>query len=152
MMYVFRLSLICSLLAFVSCFAPRTAAMFNRSRVTLMSSSQTPDFPQGEAIEKIFKVGKSIQYGVLQADVDPSNVPSEEEQAVRKEAATRDLVNIDDKERGRRKLLGTVGSGVAAIAYAATFVFHLSLVPRILSIYFPIAFSVGFLTSSEKGL
>ena len=87
-------------------------------------TSSAPDFEgkigeqRREVISTMFKEGKSIQYGVLQADVDPSSIPSDKERKERIAKATQDLVNIDDSERGRRKLIGIFGTALSSAVYA----------------------------------
>ena len=91
-----------------------------------LQSSTAPDFEgkigeqRREVITTMFKEGKSIQYGVLQADVDPSKIPSDKERKERINKATKDLVNIDDAERGRRKTIGYVGTVLSSVVYAGT--------------------------------
>jgi len=116
------------------------------------SSSADEAFPMKEAIEKTFKVGKSIQWGVLQADVDPANIPSEEEQKKRIAVASTELINIDADERGRRRTAGLAGAFVASIVYGATIYFHTPFLYRAAAIYLPVAFSAGFLQSAQSGL
>ena len=70
----------------------------------------------------MFKEGKSIQFGVLQSDVNPSTIPSDKERKERVAKATKDLVNIDDLERGRRKTIGLVGSALSSAVYAGMYV------------------------------
>ena len=89
-----------------------------------VTSSTAPDFEgkigeqRREVISTMFKEGKSIQYGVLQADVDPSTIPSDKERKERIAKATKDLVNIDDAERGRRKKIGLCGAALSSAVYA----------------------------------
>ena len=91
-----------------------------------LQSSNAPDFEgkigeqRREVITTMFKEGKSIQYGVLQADVDPATIPSDKERKERINKATKDLVNIDDAERGRRKTIGYVGTVLSSVVYAGT--------------------------------
>jgi len=121
-------------------------------------TSSAPDFEgkigeqRREVISTMFKEGKSIQYGVLQADVDPSSIPSDKERKERIAKATQDLVNIDDSERGRRKLIGIFGTALSSAVYAGTLYFHVGVVPRLAALYLPVAFSIGFLQSANKGL
>lgn len=100
----------------------------------------------------MFKEGKSIQYGVLQSDVNPSTIPSDKERKERVAKATKDLVNIDDLERGRRKTIGLVGSALSSAVYAGMIYFQVGLIPRLAGLYLPVAFSIGFLQSANKGL
>lgn len=105
-----------------------------------------------EVMQKQFKVGKKIVFGVFQQDVDLNNVPSAAEQARLAEKAAKSLVNIDDAERGRRRSVGLVAGGVAAAVYAAMLSFHVAVIPRFIGLYLPLAVSAGFLKSSQEGL
>lgn len=95
--------------------------------------------------------GKSIAWGVLQKDVDPAQVPSDEERAARRASAARDLTNIDDAERERRKLAGTAFAGVTAALALGLLVTHAAPLARA-AIAPPLFLSYGFLASARQGL
>ena len=76
----------------------------------------------------------------------------EKERKAKRELATRQLINIDDTERNRRKLIGQATAVLTTVIYGATFYFHSGIVARAASIYLPLAFSVGFYESGKKGL
>ena len=121
----------------------------------MVSSDGKYDGPSDIArdmIEKQFKVGKSVQWGVLQAEVKEEDVPDDNTRAVLREVASRDLVNIDDTERNRRTLVGKVSGVLAAMSFAASWYCGLALVPRTAAIYLPLSFSLGFLESGKEGL
>ena len=105
-----------------------------------------------EVIESQFKVGKSVVFGVFQQEPDLGKAGDEKERKAKRELATRQLVNIDDTERNRRKLIGQATAVLTTVIYGATFYFHSGIVARAASIYLPLAFSVGFYESGKKGL
>ena len=63
-----------------------------------------------------------------------------------------DLVNIDMEERGRRYIAAYGGLAVTSILYAGLIYYRVPLLPRLASIYCPVAFAVGYFTSAEQGL
>ena len=105
-----------------------------------------------EIIEKQFKIGKRVQWGVFQGDVKEEDVPDAGTRAALREIAARELVNIDDEERARRTTVGKVGGVVAAVSYFAAVYLGLDIVPRTALTYFPLALSLGFLESGKQGL
>lgn len=105
-----------------------------------------------EIIEKQFKIGKRVQWGVFQGDVKEQDVPDAGTRAALREIAARELVNIDDEERARRTTVGKVGGVVAAVSYFAAVYLGLDIVPRTALTYFPLALSLGFLQSGKQGL
>ena len=94
---------------------------------------------------------KKIFFGVLQVDVDETDVPSEEERARRRAAAAESLTNIDMAERERRRLAGTVlavltaALGVGLIASEVPALTRVAIAP-------PLFLSYGFLASAQTGL
>ena len=61
---------------------------FTRSTRLAMSSTDTRPSDVAKAIiEKQFKVGRSVQWGVLQADVDEAKVPDDNTRAALREIA-----------------------------------------------------------------
>lgn len=127
-----------------------SAAM--RLPTRLMAADVTKESPMKEVMQKQFQVGKKIVFGVFQQDVDSSSIPSAAEQARLEANAATKLVNIDDAERARRRSVGLVAGGVAAAVYAAMLSFHVTLIPRFIGLYLPLAVSAGFLKSAEEGL
>jgi hypothetical protein len=105
-----------------------------------------------DSIDKQFKLGKSITYGVLQTDVDTSNVPSKKEQAAMRKQAAAELVNIDTAERDRRKNAAKVGAVVSTVLYGGLIYAKVSFLPMAAALYLPVAFSYGFYKSGEQGL
>lgn len=103
-------------------------------------------------MQKQFKQGKSIVFGVFQQDIDAASIPSASEQKERVAKATEQLVNIDDAERARRKTVGLGALGAAVAVYAGMLSLGVGLVPRFLGLYLPLAISAGFLKSSQEGL
>lgn len=93
-----------------------------------------------------------IKFGVLQEKVDPSAVPSAEEQRRRRAVAAETLTNIDQDERDRRQLVGSVcavlsvalGVGLPAVGVSLPFRFAFEL--------FPVFLAMGFLLSAKEGL
>lgn len=108
--------------------------------------------PMKIAIDKGFKIGKSISWGVFQKDVDESEIPDKKERESRKEAAAVALVNIDGQERSRRKTAGTVGAVISTILYGVLITAHVGPLTLGGAMYMPVAFSLGFLESGRKGL
>jgi hypothetical protein len=104
------------------------------------------------SIEKSFTVGKSVTWGVLMKDVDSSNTPDESTMAKLRKMASENLTNIDSTERDRRKFAGQIGILASAGIYACMLFFHVGLIYRIIGLYFPVAFSIGFYKSGENGL
>lgn len=105
-----------------------------------------------EVIETQFKVGKSVVFGVFQQEPDLDKAGTEKERKAKRDLAAQKLVNIDDTERNRRKLIGQATAVLTSVIYGATFYFHAGIVARAASIYLPLAFSVGFYESGKKGL
>ena len=96
------------------------------------------------------KPNKKIVYGVFTADV--TDIPSDDERARRREAAAASLTNIDDEERARRNLVGTIALiasfGLAVLLYAR----GVGGVQRFLYIFFPFNLGLGFYRSGQNGL
>ena len=108
--------------------------------------------PMKVAIDKGFKIGKSITWGVLQREVDPKKVPNDAGQTARRATAASELVNIDDKERSRRKTAGSVGAVVSTVLYGVLVSAKVSALSLGLAMYLPVAFSMGFIESGRQGL
>jgi hypothetical protein len=109
--------------------------------------------PMKIAIDSQFKLGKSIQWGVLQKDVEDSAIPSEKERKERRATAAKELVNIDDKERTRRKTAGLVGTAFSTVLYSGLLLAGKTSFFTLASVmYIPVAFSLGFFESGRKGL
>ena len=122
------------------------------TRLAMVSSDTGPSDVAKEIIEKQFKVGKSVQWGVLQADVDEAKVPDDNTRATLRDVASRELVNIDDKERARRTLVGKASGLLTVLSFAASLHYHLDIIPRTIAIYLPLSLSLGFLESGKQGL
>lgn len=108
--------------------------------------------PMKMVIDKIMVVGKSIQNGVQMVDVDPSTVPSAEQQKMLIQKAASSLINIDSNEQDRRKQIGTIGAGLTTLLYGALLYFRVPIGARTLALYMPVALSYGFKKSGDEGL
>ena len=108
--------------------------------------------PMKIAIDSGFKEGKSIAWGVLQRDLDEADVPNKKEREKRKKEAAKELVNIDSNERNRRKIAGSVGAVFSTVLYGVLVTTKVSTITLGLSMYFPVALSLGFIESGRKGL
>lgn len=117
-----------------------------------MMMSEASESPMKSVMEKQFKVGKSIAWGVLQKDVDASSIPDAETQAELRAKATSSLTNIDLTERGRRRLVGIVAATGSAAIYTGMLVFKTTFIFRLLGLYLPISIAAGFLKSADEGL
>lgn len=95
--------------------------------------------------------GKRIFFGVLQQKVNASDVPGEQERALRREAAADQLVNIDMPERDRRRLAGTALSVCTAALAVGLVAAHAPPLTRF-AIAPPLFLSYGYLASAETGL
>ena len=95
--------------------------------------------------------GKKIFFGVLQKDVEPSEVPSDEERAELRSQAAADLTNIDAAERERRQLAGTA-LGVATLALAIGLLASHAPASTRFAIAPPLFLSYGYLSSAREGL
>lgn len=95
--------------------------------------------------------GKQIFFGVLQRDVDPSSLPSEEEQARRRQEAAASLTNIDMDERERRKVAGSAFAVVTAALAVWMLATDIAPLARA-AIGPPLFLSYGYLKSYEEGL
>ena len=96
--------------------------------------------------------GKRIKWGVFKEDVEDSvSAISEGGRASAREAAARDLTNIDLDERARRGFLGKVFSGITVLTAIAQIATDQPALARTL-IAAPLFFAVGFLGSEKTGL
>ena len=118
----------------------------------MVTTDTGPSEVAKEIIEKQFKVGKSVQWGVLQAEVDEAEVPDDNTRAALREVASRDLVNIDDKERARRTMVGKASGVLTVFSFVASLYYNLDIIPRTVAIYLPLSFSLGFIESGKQGL
>jgi hypothetical protein len=110
------------------------------------------DDPVGSVFTGLFPGnGKQIYFGVLQRDVPCDCDLSEDERAARRVQAARDLVNIDQEERDRRQMAGTIGAVLTAVLAASLLVSHAGPLTR-LAIDPPFALSYGYLMSAKEGL
>lgn len=113
--------------------------------------------PSSSPLNKIFSKlypagsGESISWGVLKTPTKKTDL-SDEERAQRREAAAKDLVNIDDEERARRKVAGQVLAAVTCAVAAALPLAHVGFGARVAA-EFPLAFlAKGYLGSAKQGL
>lgn len=127
-------------------------SMKAQANPVLMSSSSNEESPMKSVMEKQFKVGKSIAWGVLQKDVDASSIPDAETQAELRAQAESSLTNIDSTERGRRRLVGVIAATSSAAIYTGMLVFKTTFIFRLLGLYLPVSIAAGFLKSAEEGL
>ena len=102
-----------------------------------------------------FKVGKRVKFGLLSEDVDPKSVDRSRSATRRREAlrlkASRDLTNIDDAERARRRKVGIF----LAFSTAATVTYMVETNAGPLSRFavLPLfALTGGYLESARTGL
>lgn len=132
----------------------RSFAMKDDSPPSSSSSSELNGaiLPMKIAIESGFQVGKSIAWGVLQQDVVPGDVPTEEEQQYLIEQSTKELTNIGSIERDRRRKAGFVGLAFTTLLYAALVITHASSITRMSAIAFPVFLTNGYLKSAQEGL
>ena len=129
-------------------FRPAVKAQAN----PVLMSSSNEESPMKSVMEKQFKVGKSIAWGVLQKDVDASSIPDAETQAELRAQAASSLTNIDSTERDRRRLVGVIAATSSAAIYTGMLVFKTTFIFRLLGLYLPVSIAAGFLKSAEEGL
>lgn len=124
---------------------------------TMSDGAKAPLPPQADPIAQAFSMlfsggsGKEIFFGVLQRDVDPASVPSDEQRQKLREAAANDLINIGDDERERRRVAGTAMGGVTLALATGLLVSHAAPLAR-LAIAPPLFLSYGYLRSAQTGL
>lgn len=124
-----------------------------RGQKSLIRRSATvEESPLREMMQAQFKEGKSIVWGVFQKEIDPASIPDSKTQAERVAKASKDLVNIDDEERARRKVAGLAGLAVTVTIYCGMLYFKIPFLFRAMGLYLPLSLSAGFLKSSEAGL
>ena len=139
---------------------PRQGKVFPLNSILRMSTTEDVEkkAPESvgdvarEIIEKQFKIGKRIEWGIFQADVSEDDIPDANTRTALREIASRDLVNIDDMERARRTTVGKVSGMVAALSYFGALYFGFDIFLRTAITYFPLALSLGFLESGKQGL
>ena len=161
-MQFIRVILSVCIFAFTSECLTNPMRFWKRSSILKMSSSEqekkyfkNPESVSDvakEVIEKQFKIGKSIKWGVLQEDVKNEDIPDESTRSMLRKVAEKDLVNIDSSERSRRTLVGKVSGAIAVVSYIGSLYFGLETLPRAAITYLPVALSVGFLESGKQGL
>lgn len=166
MIFHILLLLLCLLLVVVSSFNGFTIGLKDRNtsrnnRPKISVSVSTDDSvealegaiePMKKAIDSGFKEGKSIAWGVLQRDLDESKIPDLQERKKLRAQASKELVNIDNAERNRRKLAGSIGAVISTVLYGVLVTTKVSTMTLGLSMYVPVAFSLGFIESGRKGL
>jgi hypothetical protein len=127
--------------------------VYQRMRTNMASEDLTGSIvPMKAVIDQGFTIGKSITNGVFQQEVNPENIPSADVQEELIEKATQDLMNIDIKERNRRKNISVWAGGITAIFYGALVVGHVPMIARTVALYFPVALTYGFKVSGDEGL
>ena len=114
---------------------------------------------EGGALQGLFQAlypGGSrtrISYGVFKEAVEPGSVPSDAEQARRREAAADALVNIDEAERARRRSAGlALGGGALVLAAGLPLAGVYGLGARFVLELPAVFLAQGFLASAEAGL
>lgn len=95
--------------------------------------------------------GTQVTWGVFKTSVDQDKIPEAEERAALRERAARDLTNIDDEERARRGVAGSVLAVVTVAVGAGLLASHSPPLTR-LSIAPLLFLSYGFTASSREGL
>lgn len=120
--------------------------------IELEKAQLKPNRIIGEFLGNSFIEGKSIIYGVFQTNVVKKRILSKRQRSKLLAKAALELVNIDDEERSRRRFTGYCGLVVTTCAYYGLTYFKSNRVTRLIGIFLPLAISIGFLTSSEKGL
>jgi hypothetical protein len=164
---ILRILCITSAVCSVACFSQKKtsgiSSRFIGHRSFVMNDGSSPSssssselngaiLPMKIAIESGFQVGKSIAWGVLQQDVVPGDVPTEEEQQRLIEQSTKELTNIGSIERDRRRKAGFVGLAFTTLLYAALVITHASSITRMSAIAFPVFLTNGYLKSAQEGL
>mmetsp|Transcript_1575 Transcript_1575/g.4293 ORF Transcript_1575/g.4293 Transcript_1575/m.4293 type:complete len:206 (-) Transcript_1575:585-1202(-) len=95
--------------------------------------------------------GKTVKYGFLMEDGDPSKAVSPEETARLRQEAARNLQNIGPEERQRRSEAGTKATYVAAAYAFVTAITDTDFATRFL-VVLPLFFAAGYRDSSRTGL
>ena len=111
------------------------------------------DDPLARAFSMLFTggSGKRIYFGVLQQDVQPSEVPAADERAARRAVAAEQLVNIDMPERERRRLAGAAAAAGTAALAIGLLAFDAPALSRV-AIGPPLFLAYGYLASAQTGL
>lgn len=109
--------------------------------------------PIAQLFSKLFAGGsnRQIYFGVLQRDVDPSSIPSEEERATLRSTAAAELTNIDAAERQRRLYSGAAFSVFTALLGWYLLASHAAPLTRA-AIAPPLFLSYGYIASWRTGL
>jgi hypothetical protein len=105
----------------------------------------------GQVISAMFEPGRRVVYGVFTEAVEAASIPDEAERTRRREAAAETLTNIDDAERERRRTVGQVGLAVTGMAASGMLLFRAGPAARA-TLFFPLAFSLGYIESANTGL
>ncbi|GMH44175.1 hypothetical protein BSKO_12109 [Bryopsis sp. KO-2023] len=150
-------------------FAPIAGHRRKRATLRVLNANGAKSQEQDASRDSVRKMyvpdsGKKIVYGMFQEDVQVPRAPDGSEQTLdqyleiskdarselRKKAAE-ELVVIDQAERDRRVLLGSIGLGVALVVDIALVVNKAGFFPRLLS-YFPLAFGLSFFAAGKAGM
>ncbi|KAL1526539.1 hypothetical protein AB1Y20_015248 [Prymnesium parvum] len=109
--------------------------------------------PSSRMISTMFPEGKGrrIAWGLLTTEVDSSSVPSDMERQQLREAAASQLVNIDQAERDRRKMAGSILSVATVCIAVALLAAHADAAARAAILPF-VFLSNGYLASAREGL
>lgn len=108
--------------------------------------------PMQSVVKSQFKIGKSINFGVFQKDVDVKSMPDLETRNLLRKDASIKLNNIGLQERDRRELVGKYGFFITALLWIGFIFYDVPLQTRVLGLYFPVSLTYGFLESSKEGL
>ena len=156
MIKVSRLLLIVFALLSVSAAFHRVIPSAFRSEKRTALNAKTPDQNEfnsvAKVIEKKFQIGRSIKFGISQQEIDSTKIGSLSERSEMIKNAEDGLTNIDNLERGRRKLIGQIFAGISVLAYSSALYVHAPIFIRAIATYLPVAVSVGFLQSGKDGL
>jgi hypothetical protein len=119
---------------------------------TSVWAQDVEESPIKAAMQKQFKEGKKITFGVFQTDVDPAQVPDAPARERLVAEASSSLNNIDQAERSRRRLVGVGAAAASTAIYSAMLYFNVGFIGRLVGLYLPVSISAGFLKSAQEGL
>lgn len=101
-----------------------------------------------------FKEGKTTFYGPA-VDVDPKDYPTQEEQEARREMAKKNMFNIGEDERYRRKEAGEIFQKISIVYAILSSVLDdgsMSGIATRFLVVIPLFLAVGYTKSAETGL
>lgn len=140
------------LLVFVVSAALRWPVFSIKKIASSVRAQENEDSPIKTVMQKQFKEGKKITFGVFQTDVDPAQVPDALARKRLVAEASSSLNNIDRAERGRRRLVGVGAAAASTAIYSAMLYFNVGFIGRLVGLYLPVSLSAGFLKSAQEGL